>query len=163
MSADCRFICDAMLGGLARWLRAAGYPAAFDVHIRDAELVRRAYEEDLCLLTSDGDILEHYAVAEGLVEYVFVPLGLSPVGQLRHVMQELGLDLREPRCMECGGRLAELPLEEVAEQVPEKVKRSCSRFFRCEGCQKVYWRGTHWEDIRRRLNWAAGEGRLEER
>ncbi len=140
-----------MLGGLARWLRAAGYRAEFDVHIADGELVRRAVEEGLCLLTSDSGVMERYAVSRGLARTVFVPIGLTPIGQLGHVMRALDLPLREPRCMLCGGRLRDVPLDEVREHVPTKVRRVCSRFFRCEGCRKVYWRGRHWEDIRRRL------------
>jgi uncharacterized protein with PIN domain len=157
--AERRFICDAMLGGLARWLRAAGYSACFDVHIDDGALVRRALEEERCLLTSDGGVMERYAVTRCLVRSVFIPRGLKPLEQLAHVMDVLQLPLRESRCMECGGRLAEVPLDEVAEHVPEKVKRVCNRFYRCRGCRKVYWRGTHWEDIRRRLARAAGPRR----
>ena len=156
MPAEYRFICDAMLGGLARWLRAAGYPACFDPAISDGALVRRAYEEDMVLVTSDSGVMERYAVAEGLVTSVFIPLGLSPIEQLRHLMEELDLQLRQPRCMECGAELCEVALERVEERVPEKVKRSCDRFFLCSGCDKVYWRGTHWEDIRRKLRRAAG-------
>ena len=37
-------LCDAMLGGLARWLRAAGYDAGFAYGIEDRALVRRAME-----------------------------------------------------------------------------------------------------------------------
>ena len=153
-----RFICDAMLGGLARWLRAAGYSASFDVHMRDGELVRIALEQALCLLTSDSGVMERHAVSGGLVRTVFVPVGLSPLEQLGHVMGALGLGLRECLCMDCGGRLADVALEAVQEQVPPKVKESCERFFRCAGCGKVYWRGTHWEDIQRRLRAAASGG-----
>ncbi|MHC4479464.1 MAG: Mut7-C RNAse domain-containing protein [Planctomycetota bacterium] len=151
MPEELTFLCDAMLGGLARWLRAAGHRALFDVHARDGALVRRALEEGRCLLTSDSGIMERYAVAQGIVRCVFVPRGLSPLEQLAHVMAALDLPLRQPRCMDCGGRLADVPLEEVAEQVPRKVQKVCSRFFRCDGCCKVYWRGTHWESIRRQL------------
>ena len=37
-----RFACDAMLGGLARWLRAAGYDACWQEGIDDGELIRLA-------------------------------------------------------------------------------------------------------------------------
>jgi uncharacterized protein len=144
-----------MLGGLARWLRAAGYSALFDVHIRDGELVRRALEEGRWLLTSDSGVMERYAVSTGLARAVFVPMGLKPIEQLAHVMRTLGLPLGEPRCMDCDGLLEEVPLEEVRRHVPAKVQQACDRFFRCGGCGKVYWRGLHWEDIRRRLRAAA--------
>ena len=37
-----QFACDAMLGGLARWLRAAGYDASWHGGVADPELVRIA-------------------------------------------------------------------------------------------------------------------------
>ena len=151
MSGQPRFICDAMLGGLARWLRAAGYSACFDVHIADGELVRRALEEDRCLLTSDGGVMERYAVAEGIVRSVFVPRGLDTLQQLAVVLGRLGLPLRQSRCMVCDAPLADVPLARVQQMVPERVRATCRRFFLCTGCGRLYWRGTHWQSIRRRL------------
>ncbi len=151
MDSEPSFMCDAMLGGLARWLRAAGYGAVFDAHIADGELVRRSLEERLCLLTSDSGVLERYAVVQGLVRCVFVPKDQPPVQQLAHVMRELDLGLRRPRCMKCGGELEDVSLDQVEDQVPPKVRAACDRFFRCVGCGKAYWRGTHWRGIRQRL------------
>ncbi|MFW6044647.1 MAG: Mut7-C RNAse domain-containing protein [Planctomycetota bacterium] len=148
------FICDAMLGGLARWLRAAGYEAEFDVHIDDGELVRKAYKEEKTLLTSDGGILDRYALREGLVDYVFVPRGLDVVEQLAHVLGEMELAIKDSRCMDCGGKLEGADLDQVRESVPQKVRRCCSEYWRCAGCGKVYWRGTHWQSIARRLEHA---------
>lgn len=151
MREEPTFICDAMLGGLARWLRAAGYSAAFDVHIGDGELVRRALEEGRCLLTSDSGIAERYAVAEGLVRFVFIPMGLSTTQQLAHVIGALELLPKSSRCMDCDGELAVVPLAEVQHEVPAKVRDLCPQFFRCQGCGKLYWHGTHWESIKGRL------------
>jgi hypothetical protein len=54
-----RFLADAMLCGLARWLRILGFDASQDDHIKDAELVRRAVVEHRLLLTRDrGLVLE---------------------------------------------------------------------------------------------------------
>ncbi len=150
-----------MLGGLARWLRAAGYSADFDVHIRDGELVRRAVDEGLYLLTSDSGVMERYAVSTGLARTVFVPMGLTPIEQLGHVIRTLRLPLRDSRCMLCDGRLEDVALGQVRPHVPAKVQQVCRRFFRCTGCGKVYWRGRHWDDIRRRLGEAAAGAEAE--
>ena len=51
-----RFLCDVMLGGLAKWLRAAGYDAYYareGTDVSDGVLVRMAIEEGRVLLTSD--------------------------------------------------------------------------------------------------------------
>src|SRR5262245_33952175 len=103
-----RFACDAMLGGLARWLRAAGYDASWHEGIADPELVRLAHAEGRTVLSSDGDVFEFALVRDGVVPSLFVPRGLAVQDQLAHVLRSFGLPLREPRCMACGGELAEL-------------------------------------------------------
>ena len=43
-----RFLCDAMLGGLAKWLRAAGYDTYYarqGTDVSDRSLTRKALEE----------------------------------------------------------------------------------------------------------------------
>ena len=52
------FACDAMLGGLARWLRAAGYDTSWHHGIEDRDLVRLAGEQGRTLLTSDTRIFD---------------------------------------------------------------------------------------------------------
>jgi uncharacterized protein with PIN domain len=51
-----RFVCDAMLGGLARWLRAAGYDASWQNEIDDHALIRLAQAEGRTLLSCDSEI-----------------------------------------------------------------------------------------------------------
>lgn len=151
MAEEPAFLCDAMLGGLARWLRAAGYSAWFDPHVADGALVRKALEAGKWLLTSDSGIQDRHAVSEGLVRCLFVPRGLSTVEQLGHVLGSLDLPLRPSRCMDCDGELEAVEPAEVAACVPPKVRRVCTEFFRCRVCGKVYWHGTHWVSIRKRL------------
>ncbi len=57
-SAEPSFICDAMLGGLARWLRAAGYDAYWKYGQQDQWLIQRAQSQQAILLTSDGGIMQ---------------------------------------------------------------------------------------------------------
>jgi uncharacterized protein with PIN domain len=149
------FLCDAMLGGLARWLRAAGYSAEFDVHAPDGALVRRALAENKLLLTSDMGIMKRYAVTSGRARVLFVPRELDVNGQLGFVLSKLDLPLLQPACMQCGGELAEVPLSDVRDAVPEKVRKHCRRYFACRRCGKLFWHGTHWTSIMKRLKRAA--------
>lgn len=155
-SPDPRFACDAMLGGLARWLRAAGYDASWHDGIADPELVRLARAEGRTILSSDGDISQFALVRDGVVPALFVPRGLAVQDQLAHVLGGLGLPLREPRCMACGGGLSELTREEAAGRVPPRSLAFHDRFWACVRCGKVFWHGTHWRQIEGRLREAAG-------
>src|SRR5262245_24201004 len=100
-----RFACDAMLGGLARWLRAAGYDASWHDGIDDRDLVRLGQAEGRTVLSSDDDIFGFAVVRDRVVPALFVPRGLDVQAQLRHVLRELSLPLLGPRCMACSGVL----------------------------------------------------------
>ncbi len=151
MSGEVSFICDAMLGGLAHWLRACGYDAEFHYGIGDKELVARAGKGDRVLLSSDGPMFERNVIREGDIKALFVPQQLDKFEQLRFVMRELGLSLRPPRCMACGGELAEVPKHTVVGEAPPLAYRHCEQFWRCQGCGRLLWHGTHWQRIAKRL------------
>jgi uncharacterized protein with PIN domain len=146
------FWCDAMLGGLARWLRAAGYDAAWQEGIDDADLVRRALADGRILLTCDTELARHGAIQSGRVRGLLIPAGLRKMAQLRFVFNRLGLKRREPRCMVCGGRLQPIPAEAARPEVPPRTFAWCDEYFRCDRCAKLFWRGTHWHRIARRLD-----------
>ncbi len=155
------FYCDAMLGGLARWLRAAGYEAHFEYGIADRELVRRTEEGGGILLSSDGPMFERTVIRTGRVQALYIPQQMNNLQQLGFVMARLGLSLLAPRCMSCGGELLTLPKHEVMGEAPPLAYRHCSDFYRCRACGKLFWKGTHWQRIRQRLDQADRQARLD--
>jgi len=151
------FFCDAMLGGLARWLRAAGYDAAYEYGIDDGELVARAEADGRILLSCDGPMFERNVIKNGQVRAIRLPRQLNNVQALRFVMEALKLPLRPPRCMACGGELDEVPKHTVTAEAPPLAFRNCDRFWRCGRCGRLLWHGTHWQKISRRLAEVSGE------
>src|SRR5579862_1026775 len=100
-----RLICDAMLGGLARWLRAAGYDTAWQPGIDDWDLIRQARREGRVLLSSDTGIFKIGIIRDGDEPNLFIPNGLDTAAQLTFTLDRLHLPLLDPRCMACGGEL----------------------------------------------------------
>ncbi len=145
-----------MLGGLARWLRAAGYWAEFEYGIDDGELVDRARRTGAVLLSSDGPMFERRLLRDDVVQALFIPRGMTKLQQLAYVLRELDLPLRPARCMACGGPLGAIPRHQAATEAPPLAYRNCEQFWRCANCGKLLWRGTHWQRIERRLAEAAG-------
>jgi hypothetical protein len=139
------FLCDAMLGSLARWLRFFGYDTGFlGPELADEEVAARARDEGRWLLTRDRELaavgprtllVRSEDVESQLVE-VFGRLGLSP-----------SAGLEGSRCSECNGELAPAERDELSELVPPYVLATAERFRRCTGCGRVYWPGTHTERI----------------
>jgi len=149
--AEIAFACDAMHGGLARWLRAAGYDASWTYGIEDARLVGEARASGRIVVTSDAGILVRRVVRLGEVRVFFVPRGLGVDDQLASVLGALALPLREPRCMHCGGEPRAVDRESVAAEAPPRTFRWIESFQRCTRCGALLWRGTHWSKIEARL------------
>jgi len=145
------FLCDAMLGGLARWLRAAGYDAQFEYGIGDRTLLDRAACQQRIILSSDGPLFERNVIRNGVIRALYIPQQLSKLQQLRFVLQALHLPLLPPRCMACGGPLGEVPKHTVTGEAPPLAFRNCRQFWRCLSCGRLLWHGTHWQRIAKRL------------
>lgn len=152
------FLCDGGLGGLARWIRAGGYEADWEPGVADAELLRKAQEREATLLTTDSMLMERRLLRDGLVDALWLPPTLPLVEQLAAVFREFGLQLGQPRCMECGGSLEDADKETEHSRIPPRTYRWLDTYFVCSRCNKLFWHGTHWERIKRALAWASGNG-----
>ena len=123
------FACDAMLGGLARWLCAAGYDACWTEGIDDWDLVRQAQREGRLLLSSDTGIFRIGVVRDGDVQALFVPHGLNKSQQLAFVLKELGLRPRTPALHGLRRRLDRGAAGAVQLRVPPRTFAWVQQFF----------------------------------
>jgi uncharacterized protein with PIN domain len=142
-----RFIADAMLGRLARWLRIMGFDTAYEEHITDAELVRRSLREQRAVLTRDRALPEEWTVAS-----IYVLASETGVDQLREVVRtfDLAADVKLfTRCSICNASLEPASRDSVRGDVSERTFATHEVFRRCPGCSRVYWRGTHTDRMER--------------
>lgn len=146
------FLCDAGLGGLARWLRAAGYDARWLQDIDDAELLRHAEELDATLLTTDSLMMERGILRDGFIRAFWLPPAGGSIGQLAAVLREFNLPVREPRCMHCGGELRPADKESMRDRIPPKTWLWINDYYLCGRCGKLFWHGTHWQRIQTALS-----------
>jgi hypothetical protein len=138
---------DAMLGRLARWLRLAGYDAAYMRDADDLELVRVARAEGRLLLTRDLELARRRGVRTLLIDSQQVD------EQLDEVRRSVGPP-PEPitsRCAKCNAPLHPLDRAAARDRVPPYVFRTQREFSQCPACRRVYWPGTHWQAIRRQI------------
>ena len=145
-----RFVADAHLGGLARLLRMAGFDTLYDNNFEDAAMAELANRERRVLLTRDRALLMHRVVLYGC--YVHA---LKPADQLRELYLRLDLTSHArpfSLCLSCNLRLHEVDRQAVLERVPPRVLARHERFLSCHGCDRVFWEGTHWQDMRALLD-----------
>lgn len=155
-TAPPRFLCDAGLGGLARWLRASGYEAVWIPDIDDDALLLEGVRLDAIILTTDSMLMERRVLRDGIIPAVWVPPTLMMLEQLALVFQELELELRDSRCMACGGELKAVDKETVRGRIPPRTLKWLDEFYECTRCGKLFWHGTHWQKITSRLKRCGG-------
>jgi len=150
-----RLLCDASLGGLARWLRAAGYEAELVSGVAPKRLPDEALRRGAILLTTDAEALDRRIVADGSLRVVWLPTSLLVEEKLALVFRDLGLTLGDARCMACGGALVACAKDAVFARIPPRTARWKDEYFVCVACDRLYWQGTHWERIAAVLRHAA--------
>jgi len=137
-----RFLADAMLGRLARWLRAIGCDTAqLPVHVPDAEVVALARREDRVLLTRDRHLLRELRPPRG-----FEVRSHEPREQRRAVVAAFGIARPAAfftRCLVDNTPLVEVARSDVADRIPPLARELPGPVFQCATCGRVYWRGSH--------------------
>ena len=144
-----RFLVDAMLGSLARKLRAFGFDATYYRAGDDAGLLRLSLREDRIILTADRS-LGVRADAKGIRAIVLVgDSDRERLSSLAHRAPAAGVSLvrGDPLCSLCGGELRTVKRIEISGRVPPSVRRRHRLFFLCESCGQIYWRGSHWKRL----------------
>ena len=143
-----RFLCDAMVGKLARGLRMLGYDAWYISDVSDTELMRFAVADDRILLTKDTKLRKKLKKFPHLLIE-----GDDWEDQLSQVIEQYQLNTRElfGRCLICGAEVIEAPKESVRGKVPPYTYKTHKRFRRCSGCGKLYWHGSHLRRMRAQI------------
>lgn len=139
-----RFIADAMLGKLARWLRLLGYDTLYSQE-EDAAIAHHARAEDRILLTRDRGL----AARRGLRVILITATSLET--QLAQVHASVGIPPQAPRCMGCNVPLEPIAATTARPHVPPYIAQTQDEFHQCPKCGKIVWPGTHWAAIEQRL------------
>lgn len=144
-----RFLADDHLAKLARWLRLLGHDTLYFAEIEDARLAELAAGEGRVVLTRDTTLARRFPKID-----VFRIEDEDPFEQLTAVIRKFELDCAShifSRCMLCNALLQPIDKETFREQIPAEAFERCSQFARCTGCEKIYWDGTHYIRMKKRI------------
>ncbi len=141
-----KFVADVNVGKLGRWLRMMGYDTLFINDIDDARLVAIGLREKRVLLTKDTQIMLRRVVTSGKLKALLIKDDDAKT-QLRQVAETMKLNRRRQftRCLECNEPLAPRSKDDVRDLVPPYVFQTQSQYVQCPACNRIYWRGTHWQ------------------
>jgi len=145
---DFKFITDASLARLAKWLRILGYDTAVFTREAGREMLRQAEAEDRIVLTRRRDMIERqFAGTLFLITDVIVGK------QLDAVIKKFSLKIDRRKmfgiCLECNQKLQPVKREEVRDLVPQFVFENCAQYNQCSSCHRIYWMGTHPRNVLR--------------
>lgn len=145
---EAKFLVDRTAGKLGRWLRILGFDVEYVPTCEVAEITRRARISRRVALTRTK------AVAQRLGEGAILLESDSLEQQIRQILRIYGWESCNPfsRCSVCNTELVTVDKEAVKGRVPEYVYQNHNEFSVCTTCGRYYWRGTHWQEMSRKIN-----------
>lgn len=149
-----RFVLDIHLGKLATSLRLLGFDTLYRNDYEDEELAHISSTQNRILLTRDRGLL-----MRSVVTYGYYVRNTDPQKQIVEVMQRFDLyKLVSPfqRCLRCNGLLEPVAKESIVDQLPESVKLYTHEFHRCQNCNQIYWKGSHYERLQQFIDLVVG-------
>lgn len=135
-----------MLGKLARELRLLGIDCAYEKETNSYQLFKKAKSMGRFLLTRNTKLKD-----KELVIFITSEKVAEQVKQVLSTVSDLSIKPMS-RCLDCGSNLEAREKTSVKLMVPVYVYRTQEQFYSCPNCQKIYWRGTHYEDMQNRVN-----------
>ena len=142
-----RFVLDAHLGTLARYLRLCGFDTLYRNDYDDETLARISVEDSCILLTRDRDLLKRKIITHG-----YCVRHDKPREQLAEIIARFDLYRSiEPfkRCARCNGLLHDVEKSEIEHRLESLTRRHYDDFKMCEHCRHLYWRGSHFGHIQK--------------
>jgi len=130
-----------------------GYDTLFFSGGEDSAMVAIALAENRVIITRDTQIVKRRLVTSGRLRVILITDD-KPEVQLRQVVAALRLDTcLKPFsiCLECNQPLVARSKEEVRERVPPYVFKPQEQYQECPACHRIYWRGSHWQAMNKKL------------
>ena len=144
-----RFVADGHLGRLTRYLRLLGFDVAYDQAADDRQLLEVMVRENRALLTRDRRLLMH-----AIVQHGYCPRSQNANEQTIEVVRRFDLSkLIAPftRCLRCNASLQQTAKADIIDKLEPLTEIYYDQFRRCPGCNQIYWSGSHFLKLQKRI------------
>jgi len=141
-----RFICDAMLGKLAKYLRILGFDTVYMKNISRSH-IDTTVADPVYILTRNRTFT-------GLQKTVVLKSNdiMGQLGELTELIKTcIEVDQIMSRCIVCNAKLADVHKSDIEQRVPEFIFHLHEEFKTCPKCNRVYWEGSHAEHMTGRV------------
>jgi hypothetical protein len=147
--AHVSFVVDVNVGKLASLLRVLGVDTCYRSDFGDEDIAAVAERESRIVLTKDIALLKRKRIRYGRLVRARLP-----DRQLAEVVRFFGLTESVAlfsRCLRCNTLLEPVAKAAIMHRLELKTKQYFHRFNRCPDCDRIYWRGSHHDDLIARL------------
>jgi uncharacterized protein len=144
-----RFVADGHLGSLTRNLRLLGFDVAYSQNADDRQLLEVMVRENRALLTRDRRLLRH-----AIVQHGYWPRSQNADEQTIEVVRRFDLsELIAPftRCLRCNAPLEAVAKADIIGKLEPLTKIYYDQFRCCPDCKQIYWSGSHFPKLERRV------------
>jgi uncharacterized protein len=136
-----------------------GFDSLFFTGDDDSAMVKQSLAGDRVLLTRDTGIMKRRVVSTGQLRAILFR-SEEPEQQIRQLLAQFDL-VGQARpftlCLECNQPLVERSRDEVKDRVPPYVFATQTRYVECPSCRRIYWQGTHWQAMKKKLEELAAD------
>jgi uncharacterized protein len=146
MNKKIQFIADVHLGKLARLLRMVGLDTAYQNNYTVVDLAALAKEGRVLLsrnelLTRQLSPLSLYIETENAAQ------------QFANVLTQFEITDFQPftRCLRCNGQLMPVDKTSIMDQLEHNTRQHFDEFWQCQNCRHIYWKGSHYDRMKKRM------------
>ena len=145
------FVIDAMLGNIAKKLRLLGYDSVYSSDIEDDELISIAKKQNRIMITKDVQLAKKAVKQQ--IETIHITKS-DEIDQFCQIKEKINLgkftiEASSSRCPVCNGTLIKIEKKLVKDHVPDGVLENTEDFWKCSDCNKIYWQGTHIQNLQK--------------
>lgn len=143
---EIKLLADGTLGGFVKMMRIMGFDVEF-LNTRDfSAVINKALQENRIVVTRRRKVENSGGVKVLSIEENY------PVDQVKKVLEILNIK-PDPekflsRCLRCNSELESVNKEEIKEMVPPYVYKTQQEFSQCSVCKRIYWNGTHIQNMK---------------
>lgn len=146
---EIRFIADINVAKLASLLRMLGFDTAYSPRFSDRRIAQVAEKEKRIVLSKDIELFKRKQITFGRRLRA-----VRPDDQLVEVIRFF--DLNGPfhpfsRCLNCNTPLERVQKQDIVHRLEPKTRKYFTWFKICRQCDQIFWRGSHFDEMRLRL------------
>jgi uncharacterized protein with PIN domain len=139
------FVCDVHLGRLCKYLRMLGFDTSYSNDYTPRQIIKISNKEKRIILSRSIQLIRHKEIT-----HAYWIRSAEPLEQLKDLINVLDiLKWAQPftRCLHCNNILETVDKEDIIDRLEERTAKYYNEFFRCTVCDRIYWKGSHYESM----------------